>query len=392
MKTNRKAIIIGGNHHNTLGVIRSLGQKGIMPYVIITSGTKDSFVLKSKYINKSWVVDGSAAAIELLLSEFNKESEKPIIISCHDGISSQIDLNFDRLKPYFILPGIEKQGRVTELMNKKIMGDFASKSGLNIPQTYILDKLNYHLYANSIPVPCITKPVESRCGNKSEIHVFNNKGQLEKFLIKKTNKSYLVQQFVEKKFEFQLIGCSLQSGNDIVIPGVSIIIRQPNTTNTGFLHYIALDNSFQETVENTKSFIRKIGYSGLFSVEFLRDKNGKDFFMEINFRNDGNCISVSNAGVNLPYIWYLAGLGNDYTPEIMPIHEEFVMPEFAELSLYICGNITFRQMEEDMRQATSYMDFDPQDPEPTDGWNQYKKQKRYAKLKRIARKIYKIIK
>ena len=44
--------VIGGNHHNTLGVVRSLGYKGLRPPVIIVSSQKKPYVCNSKYIEK----------------------------------------------------------------------------------------------------------------------------------------------------------------------------------------------------------------------------------------------------------------------------------------------------------------------------------------------------
>ena len=46
---NNKVLIIGADHHNTLGLVESLGQRGIKSYVLIVAEVKKSFVLKSKY-------------------------------------------------------------------------------------------------------------------------------------------------------------------------------------------------------------------------------------------------------------------------------------------------------------------------------------------------------
>ncbi len=46
-----------------------------------------------------------------------------------------------------------------------------------------------------------------------------------------------IQEYIEKKMEFQLIGCSLEKGEKIIIPGFTQIIRQPDNTNTGYLRY-----------------------------------------------------------------------------------------------------------------------------------------------------------
>lgn len=384
---NPKVIIIGGTHHNTLGVIRSLGRVGIMPYVILTSGGDESFVLKSKYIKKSWTVKGSDEVVDLLLNELSSADCKNVLIGCHDVIASIFDLNRDKLNPFFIVPGGELQGVVSPLMNKKNMGELAERNGLKVPQMTVSSFHNYY-DSNRPPFPCITKPVESKSGSKNEIRIFDNEENLLKFLKSNASKEFVIQQFIEKAFEFQLIGCSLDGGKDIIIPGVSVILRQSKSSNTGFLQYKELDDSFGQTVDKTKAFIQSIGYSGLFSVEFLRDKTGVDFFLEMNFRNDGNTIAVYYAGVNLPYIWYLHSVGEDYKKEIKPIHEEFVMPEFAELALYQQGLISKKEWKQDMRKATSYMDYALDDPAPTNGWSKYNKRKSFAVLRHWKHKLF----
>ena len=45
-------IVIGGNHHNTLGIIRSLGYKGLRPYVILITNKNKLYICYSKYIKQ----------------------------------------------------------------------------------------------------------------------------------------------------------------------------------------------------------------------------------------------------------------------------------------------------------------------------------------------------
>lgn len=49
-----------------------------------------------------------------------------------------------------------------------------------------------------------------------------------------------IQEYIRKDIEFQLIGCSLNGGEEVIIPGASIILRQPKNTNTGFLRYVPI--------------------------------------------------------------------------------------------------------------------------------------------------------
>ena len=55
-----KVVIIGGIHHNTLGVIRSIGSEGISSedialFIVDEHGGKKDFVSKSKYLKKSTI-------------------------------------------------------------------------------------------------------------------------------------------------------------------------------------------------------------------------------------------------------------------------------------------------------------------------------------------------
>ena len=48
-----KIIVFGENHHNTLGLIRSLGEIGLFSYlVLVNSNGLYPFVAKSRYIKK----------------------------------------------------------------------------------------------------------------------------------------------------------------------------------------------------------------------------------------------------------------------------------------------------------------------------------------------------
>ena len=103
-------------------------------------------------------------------------------------------------------------------------------------------------------------------------------------------------------------------------------------------------------------------------MEFLRGKDGKDYFMEINFRNDGNSISVTEAGVNLPYIWYAHCCNLDWQEKAQfDIKEIHVMPEYTEVGLWYIGDISFSRMIREFRMTNFYMDYSKDDPMPTNG-------------------------
>lgn len=211
-------------------------------------------------------------------------------------------------------------------------------------------------------MPCIIKPLESRNGKKTDIAICRTFDELEKYASSNNLSNVQIQDFIDKDFEYQLIGCSTKS--EVIIPGVSKILRPCKGSNTSYLHYTSLEDGFCE-IEKCKEFVRRTGYHGLFSLEFLRDKNGQDYFMEINFRNDGNAICVTAAGMSLPYIWYLDCTGKDYSEEgnkeISPV---YVMPDMAELKLFVTRQISLREYVGDIKKTNRFMEYDKKDPKP----------------------------
>lgn len=375
---NDGIIVIGGNHHNTLGVIRSLGRRGIIPDVILISGEKKPFVGKSRYVNRLYIVSDDNACLEILLSH---QHEKPIpVIACSDQASLFLDSNKEILKDRYHLPGTLVGEGLTYWMDKENMSSLAASVGLLVPHSFKWEEIE----SENIVYPVIVKPLRSVDGCKSDICIVKNTKELTSYLdTKDRSEDFQIQTFVSNKFEYQLIGCSIDSGREVIIPGYSEIIRQPENTNTGFLSYHRLDGSFP--IHKCEDFIRRTSYSGLFSMEFLRAEDGQDYFMEINFRNDGNAICVTASGINLPYIWYAAQMGLPYSEEReKEIQDVLVIPEIDDfLSQVAHGKISLMTWAKDIRRSNCFMDYAKDDRAPFFGRLRFE-------MKRIFKKFLKV--
>ena len=101
-----QTIVIGGNHHNTLGVIRSLGLADTTDIKLILVGKDDDFVSRSKYVKKKNIIKiESDESLPATLLKIGKESStKPVVICSSDTSISIIDQNFDELSKYLVLP------------------------------------------------------------------------------------------------------------------------------------------------------------------------------------------------------------------------------------------------------------------------------------------------
>lgn len=362
---SNKIIVFGGNHHNTLGVVRSLGEVDCKPILVI-HGASHSFVAKSKYIDKTHYVTDEKEGVDLLLEQYTRENVKPIIICCSDGASSCIDENYDKLAPYFIFPNAEEKGRITKLMDKERMRLLAEKNKLRTPRTWTITKDKP--VPESICFPCIIKPLVSIEGSKSDIHVCKNYHELDQAISSTHSLHIQVQEYIDKDYEYQLIGCRIKNQNEdhIIIPGISKIIRSSSVSNTGFLKYSPLQEEEKEELDNVYAFIRATQYIGLFSVEFIVDKDGNNFFMEINFRNDGNAFAATGSGCNLPYIWCKGMLGESIDKESTTIDKEkLVIPELIDFfQSVLTHKISFFKWTKDVIKSDIYLLYNKKDPKP----------------------------
>ena len=208
-----KVILIGGSHHNGLGLVRTFGINGINPYgIIIGKKSEKSFLHQSKYWKKTWCVFSPKEALQILQEEFKNEEKKPVVIPWSDDMAEVIDKNLNNLSEKFILPSFSNiQGKIVELMDKQNQSEFASKYGIQMLESQIIEEFN--LIENiKIPYPRILKPVASVEGEKLDIAICNNEEEFIKALqkIKKTGyKRILIQQYLGERKEYVLTGLFL---------------------------------------------------------------------------------------------------------------------------------------------------------------------------------------
>lgn len=352
-------VIGGGNHHNALGVIRALGEVGIGVELITIGDIKKHYISASRYIKHYHALaEIKELAAYLLFRTPKTESNREIIISCADAVTEHLNSFYDHLSSRYIFPGVAIQNKMIELMDKTTMISMVAKYGILSPTVWNLPEDKEH-----VTFPCITKSHISSHGGKADVVICRDSIQLEDFLSNNTDEIF-AQAYIDKREEVQFIGCSLNGGNDIIIPGMSKILRSQPNTNTGFLEYGPIEPFYAETVSKAKQYIKDCKYSGLFSFEIIRDKQDNIWFLEINFRNDGNAWCVTKAGVNLPLIWVKGCLGEEYSTEINPVKRIVMMPEFQDIKLVLQRKLSLSQWLKDWRRTDFFMEFDKNDPKP----------------------------
>ncbi|MEN6460263.1 MAG: hypothetical protein ABFC94_02690 [Syntrophomonas sp.] len=335
-----KAVVIGDNHHNTLGLIRSLGECQVPVYAVLF-GNGGSFVAKSKYLKMTYDCRPGADDLEkLLMEQFGRENEKPVLIPSCDTAALLLDRIYDRLCDSFFVGSIDRrQGRISDLMNKYRMNESAASAGLRVPKfmPFVWDgatdtiTIEEMMQRNDLQYPLIVKPLASVLGNKSMIHCLNNREELTCLLRKMQLGRYLFQNYIKKTDELGVQGVALYPGNVVYIPGVIWKARQSEIA-AGSTTYAVLDrDACSDEIEKVSRFVSQIGYRGIFDIELMKD--GDDmYFIELNFRNGAYGYAYTRAGANLAYIWYLSCIGELDAMPREPIRKVFLMNEFADFA------------------------------------------------------------
>lgn len=158
--------------------------------------------------------------------------------------------------------------------------------------------------------PCLIKPLASAEGSKHDIIVNYNPDEL----LKNTKKTLihtprlLLQQYINKSNDYTIIGCGLRNGI-IYVPYCNrkeLIFPE----KVGLESVVSVIDVPEDNKMQTQRFIQKIGYEGLFSIEFMwSEKDRQYYFIECNLRNDGCNDFVLKSGCNIPYIYYCDAIG-----------------------------------------------------------------------------------
>lgn len=355
-------IVIGIEHYNPLGLIRTLGKNGIEPVFIAIRG-RGPAPIKSKYIGKLHFVETIEEAYDVLLNEYGNLDKKPFVITSDDDIQSLLDINYSKLKDKFILFNAGEDGRVTKFMDKNEILLIAKKHGFKILPTVVVE---HGEIPEGIEYPIITKSISPNVGGwKKDVHICNSAKELEKAYDNILSKRVLIQKFVDKDNECCLEGFSINKGKDCFIP----MAVKYNYIIPGYYSPYMTGYTFEkeDIKEKVASLINDIGFEGMYDVEFLIDKDGTYYFSEINFRNSIWNYIATFVGMPYPILWADAMLKGKIEPDwIKPIPDSFTaMSEPIDYGLRVKkGNTSLADWLMDFKQADVLFYYDKEDPEP----------------------------
>ena len=373
-----KVIVLGGDHYNALGIVRSFGVNGIKPYGILTTTSKkekDNFCYLSKYWERTWFALSEKEAIDILKREFSNEEEKPVLVPSSDGIAYELDIRYDELSKKFILPSIKnKQGEIARLMDKNKQIEWAHQLGLRTAKTWCVElDMNQDKFYSEVVFPCIAKPVISSEGHKTDITKCENIENLKMLFDELKSKGYhriLVQEFLKKDYEAELFGCICEQTDRIPYLFSKHVREWPSVGGSVSCHQFLKDAALVKQAELFLRQIRDYGYHGNIDIElFVID--GELVLNEVNFRNSGDVYACFAQNVHYPVFSYRDMIGEDTSKmNIEYSTDHYAMNETTDFRHVLYGSLKLKEWLKYWRNSRDYAYWFSSDMRPV--WRKYK--------------------
>ena len=361
--SNYKFIILGSYTGNTLGQIRSLGEKGIKPIAVLVH--KNTFRIdKSKYIGELYNVKSIDDGLDLIIERFGNEHNKPFLFTDRDDVMGLVDRRYNELIDKFYIWNAGEQGRLNKYLNKSEQIKLAEECGFNVPKTEMV-KLGE--LPHSLQYPIFTKAVDSlNEWWKGCASICQNEKELKDFCKKLEVDNLIIQEYIDKIDETPIEGISINGGKDILLFGLTRNYRMTADSFGTFRHIEPFnDKSIEDSI---RRFIQQINYTGAFEIELIIDKEGNAYFLEANFRIAQQNYGYTAFGANIPYIYALSVLKGEIAKEEINYTKKCpfrMMYEFEDFRLSVLGKkISLWHWLKDIKQTDVFLFYNKKDKTP----------------------------
>lgn len=379
-------IVFGFDHYNTLGAIRSLGEAGIRAIAIIHTHIKPNphLVPNSKYSSVVHLVGSVEEGYQLLMEKYGNEPIKPFLYSCDDWVESILDMHRGLLIDRFYFFDGKEQGIVSKYMDKDQISKLAQECGCRIPKSETLHKGEF---PQDLTYPIITKSIKSIVGGwKKDSRICYSKEELEEAYQTIESEELLVEEFIEKKNELCLDGFSINHGHELCIPFQTNYLRVDPGKYGNYMQLSTFNNKI--VMDQVTTILSKVGFNGIFSVEYLIDKDDSLYFLEVNFRNSTWSYAFTYGGVNLLYEWSKATLkgtiaSNTMKPRQTPFTAMVEPVDFKDFVLH--GNISVYKWLSDLKNTDCLFYYVKGDTKPIVAHC------KWVIMKRVKKVLYKLV-
>lgn len=213
---------------------------------------------------------------------------------------------------------------------------------------------------------------------KGDVYICRNEAELIEAYEKIKSPKLLLEEYIEKKNERVFHGFSINNGDQVSIPFEYTYHR---FSDKSFGYYNVFSTMRDDLLrDKLTQLIRTCRFSGLFEIEFLVDRKGDLYFLEVNFRSSAFNYSNTYGGANLPFLWsssMLMGMLNEKGTLLPHFNSIDAFSDFSQSVL--SGKINIFHWAKDVVKANVYYIFDRRDQRPFWRFMWYKLMRKFKK-------------
>jgi D-aspartate ligase len=308
------AIVIGGEHPG-LGVVRSLGRRGIPVVVIDDQQSISSF---SRYVQRSVRVENlldERKAVDAILEVGRRYGLKGwVLFPTRDETVAALSRYRSELADFFRVPTPDWE-TVQWAWDKKNTYELAEKLDIPCPKTFTVE--NCDQLAGLYPrLPMAIKPAVKEhffYATGAKAWRANTPEELERMWAEAAQQikpcEILLQEIIPGDGDTQLSYCAFfRDGEARNVLTAKRLRQHPREFGRAATYVETVD--LPDIEELSERFLKAINYYGLVEVEFKRDaRDGKCKLLDVNARTWGFHALGSPAGVDFPYLQYADSTG-----------------------------------------------------------------------------------
>lgn len=304
---------------NGIGIVRSLGRKGIRVFAYDTAPKyKNGRTRYAECGGCPHPVNQERELLHFLLELRSKFSRKAVLFAGSDDYVAFISKNRVALSEHyhFLMP---EESLVEGVLDKRLTHELAVRHDVPCPSTFFVGKDDrFEDFVGKVTFPCILKPVYSadfrRRLNKKAIVIEREDDLKQSYDYYSQFGELMIQELIPGgEDRLHSVATLFDENMKLVAVFTGQKLHQyPPYFGSGSLVRSTRDDAIARA---GVSFLKNLGFRGLGMAEYKVDpRDGKLKFLEINART-WYWHSLSQAcGVDLPYLYYLTVTGQDPPP------------------------------------------------------------------------------
>jgi len=315
--SNVGALVMAADYRG-LGVVRSLGRRGIPVWVLKQGG--HLVATTSRYVRRNvpWPAADDGTEIERLLDLAKRHQLKDwLLFPTDDHAVGLISRNYDLLASQYRI-SVSAWGHLQYLCDKRLLHQTAHDLGIPQPWT-AWPCTQDEIRKIDCPFPVILKPATRLKRNSLSVPKAWRAVDRASLLAQYDEASALVgpenlmvQEIVPGVGEGQVSYAAICSDG---CPLASIVARERRQYPRDFGQFSTFVESVDEpkVIQSAVALLRSLRFNGLVEIEFKEDpRNGEFKLLDVNPRVWGWHTLSRRAGVDFPYLLWLHLHGQDF--------------------------------------------------------------------------------